>query len=71
MSAQWMQDLYANNLIPSDTTNLLWPEVAQNFCDGNVAFYLEWYGWYSYFQDPESCPGSRQVWHCPRPGGCG
>jgi multiple sugar transport system substrate-binding protein len=55
MSAQWMQDLYANKLIPSDTTNLLWPEVAQNFCDGNVAFYLEWYGWYSYFQDPESC----------------
>ena len=50
-----MQDLYANKLIPSDTTNLLWPEVAQNFCDGNVAFYLEWYGWYSYFQDPESC----------------
>jgi multiple sugar transport system substrate-binding protein len=55
MSAQWMYDLYANGLIPSDTTNLLWPEVAQNFCDGNVAFYLEWYGWYSYFQDPESC----------------
>ena len=55
MSAQWMQELYANKLIPSDTTNLLWPEVAQNFCDGNVAFYLEWYGWYSYFQDPESC----------------
>jgi multiple sugar transport system substrate-binding protein len=54
-SAQWMQDLYANGLIPSDTTNLKWPEVAQNFCDGNVAFYLEWYGWYSYFQDPESC----------------
>lgn len=56
MSAQWMQDLYANGLIPSDTPNLLWPEVAQNFCDGNVAFYLEWYGWYSYFQDPDSCP---------------
>jgi len=55
MSAQWMQDLYNNQLIPADTTNLLWPEVAQNFCDGNVAFYLEWYGWYSYFQDPESC----------------
>ncbi len=55
ISAQWMQDLYANGLIPADTPNLLWPEVAQNFCDGNVAFYLEWYGWYSYFQDPESC----------------
>lgn len=56
MSAQWMQDLYANGLIPSDTPNLLWPEVAANWCDGNVAFYLEWYGWYSYFQDPASCP---------------
>jgi multiple sugar transport system substrate-binding protein len=55
-TAQWMRDLYVNNLIPADTPNLLWPEVAQNFCDGNVAFYLEWYGWYSYFQDPESCP---------------
>lgn len=55
-TAQWMRDLYVNNLIPSDTPNLLWPEVAQNFCDGKVAFYLEWYGWYSYFQDPSSCP---------------
>ncbi|CAN5826543.1 sugar ABC transporter substrate-binding protein [soil metagenome] len=55
-AATWMRDLYANGLIPSDTPNLLWPEVAQNFCDGNIAFYLEWYGWYSYFQDPESCP---------------
>jgi multiple sugar transport system substrate-binding protein len=55
-AATWMQNLYANGLIPSDTPNLLWPEVAQNFCDGNIAFYLEWYGWYSYFQDPESCP---------------
>jgi multiple sugar transport system substrate-binding protein len=55
MSAQWMLDLYENDLVPADTPNLLWPEVAQNFCDGNVAFYLEWYGWYSYFQDPENC----------------
>ena len=55
MTAQWMKDLYDAGAIPSDTTNLLWPEVAQNFCDDKVAFYLEWYGWYSYFQDPESC----------------
>jgi ABC-type glycerol-3-phosphate transport system substrate-binding protein len=54
-TAQWMVDLYEAGAIPSDTTNLLWPEVAQNFCDGNMAFYLEWYGWYSYFQDPDSC----------------
>jgi multiple sugar transport system substrate-binding protein len=56
MTAQWMRDLYANGVIPADTPNLLWPEVAQNWCDGNIAFYLEWYGWYSYFQDPASCP---------------
>jgi multiple sugar transport system substrate-binding protein len=56
LTAQWMQDLYKSKLIPADTTNLLWPEVAKNFCDGNVAFYLEWPGWYSYFQSPESCP---------------
>lgn len=55
MTAQWMLDLYDNGLIPPDTPNLLWPEVAQNFCDGKVAFYLEWYGWYSYFQNPDSC----------------
>ncbi len=55
-AATWMQNLYANGLIPSDTPNLLWPEVAANWCNGDVAFYLEWYGWYSYFQDPESCP---------------
>jgi multiple sugar transport system substrate-binding protein len=54
-TAQWMRDLYVAKAIPSDTPNLLWPEVAQNFCDGNVAFYLEWYGWYSYFQDPSNC----------------
>ena len=67
MSAQWMQDLYAKGLIPTDTTNLLWPEVAQNFCDGKVAFYLEWYGWYSYFQDPETAKSPVSS-ACPRPG---
>jgi multiple sugar transport system substrate-binding protein len=54
-TAQWMRDLYANKLIPADTPNLLWPEVGQNFCDGKVAFHLEWYGWYGYFQDAASC----------------
>jgi len=55
-AATWMQDLYSKGLIPSDTTDLLWDGVAKNFCNGDVAFYLEWYGWYSYFQDPKSCP---------------
>ena len=55
-SATWMQDLYANGLVPPDTPNLVWDGVAANWCNGDVAFYLEWYGWYGYFQDPESCP---------------
>jgi multiple sugar transport system substrate-binding protein len=55
-AATWMQSLYGDGVVPSDTTNLLWDGVAANFCNGDVAVYLEWYGWYSYFQDPESCP---------------
>lgn len=55
MTAQWMQDMYANGLVPPDLTNFLWPEVAQNFCNGDVAFFLEWPGWYSFFQG-EDCP---------------
>ncbi len=57
LSATWMQDLYANGLIPADTPNLrVGRRQPANFCNGDVAFYLEWYGWYGYFQDPESCP---------------
>jgi len=49
--AGWYQD----GIIPADTTSLLWDGVAQNFCNNDVAIKLEWYGWYSYFQNPESC----------------
>jgi multiple sugar transport system substrate-binding protein len=55
-TAQWLHDLYANGVLPPDMTNYLWPEVANNFCKGQMAVYTEWYGWYSYFQDPKSCP---------------
>jgi multiple sugar transport system substrate-binding protein len=56
ISAQWMRDLYENGLIPVDTTTLRWDSVNQNFCNGDVAFYLEWYGFYTPTQDPERCP---------------
>ena len=49
--AGWYQD----SIIPSDTTSLLWDGVAQNFCNNDVAIKLEWYGWYAYFQDSDSC----------------
>jgi multiple sugar transport system substrate-binding protein len=56
LSATWMRDLYANGLIPSDTTTLRWDSVNKNFCNGDVAFYLEWYGFYVPTQNPENCP---------------
>jgi multiple sugar transport system substrate-binding protein len=54
--ATLLRDWYRDGIIPPDTTNLLWDGDAQNFCNGDVAMKLEWYGWYSYFQDPSSCP---------------
>ena len=54
--ADLMRGWYEDGIVPADTTSLLWDGVAQNFCNGDVAVKLEWYGWYSYFQDPESCP---------------
>jgi len=55
-TATWLQSLYQDGVLPPDMTNYVWPEVANNFCNGSIAVYTEWYGWYSYFQDPESCP---------------
>ncbi len=55
-TATWLHDLYQAGVLPPDMTNYLWPEVANNFCQGQIAVYTEWYGWYSYFQDPKSCP---------------
>ena len=56
MVATMLHDLYQEGVLPPDMTSYLWPEVANNFCNGNIAIYTEWYGWYSYFQDPSSCP---------------
>lgn len=53
--AELLTGWYQDGIIPSDTTSLLWDGVAQNFCNNDVAIKLEWYGWYSYFQDTESC----------------
>ncbi|NDJ61008.1 MAG: extracellular solute-binding protein [Chloroflexi bacterium] len=54
--ATLLRNWYVDGIIAPDTTALLWDGDAQNFCNGDVAVKLEWYGWYSYFQDPESCP---------------
>lgn len=49
-----MADLYQANAMPKGMTNFLWDDVAKNWVNGNIAMYTEWYGWYSYFQDPKS-----------------
>jgi multiple sugar transport system substrate-binding protein len=54
--AELLSGWYQDGIIPSDTTSLLWDGDAQNFCNGDTAVKLEWYGWYAYFQDVESCP---------------
>ena len=53
--AELLAGWYADGIIPSDTTSLLWDGVAQNFCNNDVALKLEWYGWYAYFQDADAC----------------
>ncbi len=54
--AELLRGWYEDGVIAADTTSLLWDGDAAAFCNGDVAVKLEWYGWYSYFQDPESCP---------------
>ena len=53
--AELLTGWYQDGIIPSDTTSLLWDGVAQYFCNNDVAVKLEWYGWYAYFQDADSC----------------
>jgi multiple sugar transport system substrate-binding protein len=53
-AATMFADLYAAGAMPPGMTNFLWEDVAQNFVNGIVGMYTEWYGWYSYFQDPSA-----------------
>jgi multiple sugar transport system substrate-binding protein len=47
-------ELYAAGAMPPGMTNFLWEDVAQNWVNGIIGMYTEWFGWYSYFQDPKS-----------------
>ncbi|MGD8626150.1 MAG: extracellular solute-binding protein, partial [Anaerolineae bacterium] len=53
-AATMLAELYAAGAMPPDMTNFLWEDVAQQFVNGIIGMYTEWYGWYSYFQDPEA-----------------
>lgn len=54
-TAEDFRAAYVSGIVPPDVTSLIWDGVAQNFCNGNIAIHNEWYGWYSFFQDPASC----------------
>ncbi len=52
--ATMLAELYAAGAMPPDMTNFLWEDVAKQWVSGTIGMYTEWYGWYSYFQDPAS-----------------
>jgi len=53
-AATMFADLYKAKAMPAEMTNYVWDDVAKNWVSGLIAEYTEWYGWYSYFQDPAS-----------------
>jgi len=48
------RDLYKAGAVPPGMTSFVWEDVAKNWVAGNIVMYTEWYGWYSYFQDPSA-----------------
>jgi len=53
-AATLLRDLYQAGAMPPGMVNFLWDDVAANWANGTIAMYTEWYGWYSYFQNPEA-----------------
>ncbi len=53
-AATMFAELYAAGAMPPDMTNFLWEDVANQWVGGLIGMYTEWFGWYSYFQDPAS-----------------
>lgn len=51
-AATMFADLYKAKAMPAEMTNYVWEDVAKNFANGIIGMYAEWYGWYSFFQDP-------------------
>lgn len=51
-AATMFRDLYKAGAMPPGMTAFVWEDVAKNWAAGMIAMYTEWYGWYSFFQDP-------------------
>jgi len=53
-SISMFAELYSAGAMPPDMTNFLWEDVAKQWVSGLIGMYTEWFGWYSYFEDPAS-----------------
>lgn len=53
-AATMFAELYSAGAMPPDMTNFLWEDVANQWVKGLIGMYTEWFGWYSFFQDPAS-----------------
>ena len=51
---EMFRDLYQAGAMPPGITDYIEDDVAMNWTSGIIAMYVEWHGWYSYFQDPEA-----------------
>ncbi len=54
--AKLLRGWYQDGIIAKDTPNLVWDGIFQNFCNGDVAMQLDWYGYYGLYTDKTKCP---------------
>lgn len=52
-AVQMLQKLYQKGGMPPDMSTYIWDDLAKNFAAGNVAIYVEWHSYLSYFMNPE------------------
>jgi multiple sugar transport system substrate-binding protein len=61
-AATMFAELYAAKAMPPDMTNFLWEDVANQWANGVIGMYTEWFGWYSFFEDPKGDGNIHSGW---------
>jgi multiple sugar transport system substrate-binding protein len=52
-AVKMMQKLYQQGVVPPDMSTYLWDDLAHKFANGQIALYIEWHFYTSYFQNPD------------------
>lgn len=52
-TVEMLQKLYQQGSMPPDMSTYLWDDLAKKFAAGEIACYIEWHSYASYFQNPE------------------